>query len=158
MPTHPSSGLQAASASKREFHTVTFGKIPSPRICSTTRKGSDAAVHAIIGKFIRGQAFLIELAEARFVAEERAIRDLGATDQQFFYRALQPDQDRAVFTEKRQISRLRSGATAKRKDAAVFAVRRIRRWRERVVRVRCGGIRVRPCGRKFQGFPDRWRP
>src|SRR5579864_433858 len=78
-----------------------------------------AAVDRVVGELVKRKPLAIQIPEAFFIAEKRAIRDLDATREQHVDGTLQPDQHGPVFLEPREILRLRNRATAEGNDAGL---------------------------------------
>jgi hypothetical protein len=51
-------------------------------------QGLNVGFDAKVGELIERKALLIELAETRFIAEERTVRDVCAAREEFFNRAV----------------------------------------------------------------------
>ena len=117
--------------------------------------GIAAAIDAIVGLLEGGQALEIEAAKADFVAEERAVGDLGAAAQQFLDGALQPDERGAMLTEQGKILGLVDGAAAERNDARLAEFEGFADDAEELLVLELAGIRVLRRERKFGGWKVR---
>src|SRR5580704_7864868 len=97
-----------------------LGKDSQPKNLFDHAQGLGVGFDSKIGEFVRGQALVVKLAKAGFIAKEWTIGDAGGAFQKIRNGTVEPDERDVGPAQKRDILLLRGGSAAQRNDAGLL--------------------------------------